>query len=45
MRMSLILAFFLIAAAMLFGVDNYCSSDAMLIAGAIIIAGALVSKD
>ena len=43
--MSLILAFLLIVAAMLFGVENCCSSDAMLIAGAIIIAGALASNE
>lgn len=43
--MRLILAFVFIVAAMLFGVENCCSDDAMLIAVAIIMAGALASND
>ena len=43
--MGIFLAFLLIVAAMLFGVENCCSADAILIAGAIIIAGGLASND
>ena len=43
--MGIFLALALIGAAIIFDVGNYCSSDAILIAGAIIIAGALASND
>ena len=43
--MTLLMAVLIIAVSMMFGVGNYCSSDAILIAGAIILASGLASNE